>query len=438
MKLFPHQEQTLERLAAYKGGGYGVWYAPGGGKSRTTIEYVQGVGFKKTLIVSPAFVRKTWEREFKLWGRKQSNIKLLSSGKDVEEAKDAAIVVTSYELLKHIDWKFDCVVFDEGHYLSQEKSLRSGHARRVANLSEETLVLSLTGTPVPKEPKDLWNLLDTMNPRMFGSYWSFVRRYCKEVENPYTPSGKMWVGLREDRAGELMRRLDTVSHRVSFDEFAAHVPRMRIQPLYVKGPKLKKGLDWDDPDSWESLLAMNSSNKIDAVVEKTDEAVNGGLKKLCWGVWLHSTAEQLAARIKALGIDTYVVNGLTPSDERQAVLDVWADNPRPAVVIVGIAAIKEGVNELVHAQVAGCVEIPWRPSDLDQYMKRFERLNSQHSVLFHFFIAEGSRDERAANAYLTRKADINQIIKPGQDDLAAVETLGRVQSNEEILAGLFT
>lgn len=434
--LFPHQAEGLRRLTEFKGGGYGLFYAPGGGKSRTAIEYVESVN-EKTLITCPAFVRKTWQREFNLWGRRPLNISLLSSGKDVEEARAADVVITSYELLKHVDWPVGVCVFDEAHYLAAEKSQRSQHARRVANLSENTFVVALTGSPAPQSPIDLWNLLDTMNPGMFGTYWQFVRRYCNEEACEWAPSGKKWTGLRKDRAEELMRRLDGVAHRVSFDEFAQHVPRMRIQPIYIKGSRLKKGFDWDDPACFESLLSLNSSAKIDAVVEKTEESLRGGVTKFCWGVWLHQTAHELDARMRALGLNSYIVNGETPSDQRQAIMDAWAADSRPAVLMAGIAAVGAGVNELVAAQVAGCVEVPWRVSDLDQYMKRFERLNSTFSTMFYFFLVENSRDERAANAYLTRKGDINMVIRPGEDDTAAMKAFqGAEMSDEDVLADL--
>lgn len=436
-ELFPHQREGLRRLAEFKGGGFGLFYAPGGGKTRCAIEYTESCDDGlKTLVVCPAFVRRTWQREWKIWGRRPLNIQLLSSGKDVEAASAADVAITSYELLKHVDWAVGRLVLDEAHYVSQEKSQRSGEVRRIANLDLETYVLALTGSPAPKEPKDLWNLLDTMNPGMFGSYWSFVRRYCKEVPQPYAPSGKMWIGLREDRAPELMRRLDAVSHRVTFDEFAAHVPRMRMSPVFIKPARAKKGLDWDDPQSFEALLGLNSSAKIDTVCEITQENLQAGITKFCWGVWLHQTAETLRARMEALGLKTFVVNGETPSDKRQAVFDAWARCAEPTVMIAGIAAVGVGVNELVAAQVAGCVEIPWRPSDLDQFMKRFERLNSTFSTMFYFFVVENSRDEKAAKAYLNRKADINAVIAAGEDDMAAIGALKNERSDEDLLRDL--
>lgn len=435
-ELFPHQAEGIRRLQAFKGGGYGLFYAPGGGKSRTAIEYIESEKFVKTLIVCPAFVRRTWRREWNLWGKRPLIIQLLSSGKDVEAARSADVVITSYELLKHVDWPVDCLTLDEAHMVSSERSQRSKEARRVANLSENTLVLALTGSPAPQEPRDLHNLLDIMNPGSFGTYGSFVYRYCNQIPNEFSPSGRIFKGLRADRAQELMQKLDLYSHRVSFDEFAQHVPRMRMQPIYIKGSRLKKGFSWDDPNCWEDLLSMNSSAKIDAVVEKTEESMRGGVNKFCWGVWLHQTAHELEGRMKALGLNTYIVNGETPSDQRQAIMDAWANDSCPAALMAGIAAVGVGVNELVAAQVAGCVEVPWRVADLDQFMKRFERLNSTFSTMFYFFLVEGGRDERAANAYLNRKEDINMVIRPGEDDKATVNALKREQSDEDILASL--
>lgn len=439
--LFPHQAEGVRRLNAFKGGGYGLFYAPGGGKSRTAIEYLRRSRPKRTLIVCPAFVRKTWEREFGLWAPEgEFAITNVSKGKDFAKVAGGdclSVVVTSYELLKHFKEPVDVIVLDEGHYLARDSSIRSKEARRIANLSGETFVLALTGTPAPQEPRDLWNLLDTMNPGMFGSYWSFVRRYCNEVPNPWTPMGKEFKGLRQDRAAELSRLLDRVSHRVTFDEFAAHVPKLRPSVIHIKGRRKAK-LDWDDPAAFESLLELNSSAKIDAIVELTESSILGGLKKFCWGTWLKSTAEHLQGRIEALGIKTYVVNGDVASDDRQSVFDQWAKETKPAVLIVGIAAVKEGVNELVAAEVAGVVEIPWRANDMTQFTKRFERLNSKHSTLFYFFVVEGNkRDERAAAAFVRRQSDINAIIAAGHDDKTLVETLKLQEaSDEDVLSAL--
>lgn len=437
---YPHQLVGLAKLKevyrAGKMGGWGHFWALGGGKSRTIVEFLDDEKPGKTLICVPAFMRRPWLKEFKTW-RPDSTLRVSSvaSGKDVAALEEHDVLLCSYELLKHLTGPYDVLVIDEGHYIAKENAQRSKDVKRIANSNADCFMIPLTGSPMPNEPADIWNLLDTMNPGSFGDYWRFVRRYCAEVACPWTPSGKQWRGLDPAKAVELAKRLDTVSHRVVKEEFVHLLPKFSIEARYIKAKRAKKGFSWDDPESFEQLLAMNSPAKLDAVVEMVVEQKEAGAKCFTIATWLKDTAAHAVERMKALGLEVYLVTGDVKPDERFDILEAWRASTLPRCLVCTIASCGVGT-DLTATEVGAVIELPWRAVDLVQFIGRFSRLSSKHASKLFIYVVEDSREEKAAQVFIRRQNEINSVVRPGSDEAGGVRALDRKVSDEDILAEL--
>jgi hypothetical protein len=83
------------------------------------------------------------------------------------------------------------------------------------------------------------------------------------------------------------------------------------------------------------------------------------------------------------------------------------------------------------------VEIPWRPSDLAQFVARFNDAEHDHAGLLVPIVIDGSREERAVNAFITKQTEIQQIVAPSSDEqkaLASFVAMGK--SDEDLLKEL--
>lgn len=435
--LFLHQEIAAKNLdTAFKEGrsGFGLSIAMRGGKTRISIEFIKRRSEEnlalRAVIVSPASVRKNWQREFRKWTNLEAT--LVSPGKKID-LEGPGIYVTSYELLKKFVGgpSIDILCLDEAHMISSDKSLRSKAVRAV--IGENTFVVALTGTLIPNQIRDLWNPVDVVTPGLLGSFGSFIVRYSNKIPNEYSPSGFVYSGLNQARAEELKQRMAPHWQRTVKQDFAHLLPKFDVVPRYVT-PKRKK-FDWDDEAVFEELLAANSPLKLDTMMEVLDEAIEGGQKKFCVAAWLHQTVDQIVGLCKARGWEVFQVDGRVGSDGRLEILDAWRNEKRIGVLVAGIGAVGIGLS-LSASETSVMVEIPWRPSDLDQFVNRFNDAEHDHPGLVVPIVVEGSREERAINRYVTKRDDIDLLVAVSSTEAQAKKAFERGESDEDILKGL--
>jgi SNF2 family DNA or RNA helicase len=72
----------------------------------------------------------------------------------------------------HIVW--DYVVCDEAHRIKNRKTIRTRAIKSLSSLRR----VALTGTPMDKDPSEMWSILNWLYPDDFKSYWKFRDRYC--------------------------------------------------------------------------------------------------------------------------------------------------------------------------------------------------------------------------------------------------------------------
>lgn len=170
--LWKHQQVAIER--AGKSFYFGLFFEPGTGKTRTTIEILRRVYTEhgkvlNTLIITPLVTVKNWQEE---WG-KYSRIKqdfvvpLLGTGAQKlatfkKSNYTPRIYVINYDALVNTDLRdtltsfgFDCLVIDESHYIKTYNSKRSKAVHKIADKAMYRYILS--GTPVLNSPEDIWS-----------------------------------------------------------------------------------------------------------------------------------------------------------------------------------------------------------------------------------------------------------------------------------------
>ena len=144
----------------------------------------------KTLIVCPASLVYNWESEA---GRFTPDLRVMAvSGtasvreKIFSQARDADLVITSYDLLKreveeYEKLTFDCIVVDEAQYIKNPGTL----AARSVKAIPAPFRFALTGTPIENRLSDLWSIFDFIMPGYLYSY----QKFRKEMEHPIVSGG---------------------------------------------------------------------------------------------------------------------------------------------------------------------------------------------------------------------------------------------------------
>lgn len=153
-------------------------------------------GNTAVVVVCPSIAKGVWRRETARW-RPDLVVDVRNGRGSFRFPKRGEMVVINYDLLP-TNYE-DCpgfedaklfvesggelvVVSDEGHFLTNPKSLRSKSMKKLFALASRRMVL--TGTPLPNKPEQLWNVLDVIGVahEAFVSKKEFVRVFNgKEV-----------------------------------------------------------------------------------------------------------------------------------------------------------------------------------------------------------------------------------------------------------------
>lgn len=216
---------------------------PGLGKTRTLLSALSQAGAKRPLIVCPAIVRTHWQREAEAmvaYAAKQLTIK------SYDEITRGGVLLMK-ELLRGTK-AIDSIVLDEAHYLKNGMAKRTkmllgtdGYARRLP------IVFPASGTPMPKNPAEIWTILASTFPEIVREYglrrrYEFVARFCV-TRNVFVRGHNIEkvVGVKnEDQLQEILSR---VMLRRTLADVGLDVPELIWQKLYVDGDGKDFGAD---------------------------------------------------------------------------------------------------------------------------------------------------------------------------------------------------
>ncbi|MFA7017825.1 MAG: SNF2-related protein [Sphaerochaetaceae bacterium] len=171
---------------------------PGLGKTVTALTALKRLGIEEgpILVIGPKISLGVWRDEAMKWFGDES---LLYSG-DIPVHKRSTVLeklerdkipllITNYAMIGDIlqyRTAWQAVICDEIHLggLLNHKSATFGKVRRL----RYRYMFLITGTPVRRNPADLFAPLHLLDPFKFKSYWSFVWKHCIVIEGPFGKS----------------------------------------------------------------------------------------------------------------------------------------------------------------------------------------------------------------------------------------------------------
>jgi SNF2 family DNA or RNA helicase len=207
-KLWAHQALAVEKAKALfnpldpQASGFALLMDPGVGKTGTAIHILRGQmnshkRFLRTLILCPPIVRKNWVDELLLNSKiPRSKITILDgSGKHrlktfLQKSLEPHIFISNFEALLMPDlyralqvWQIEAFIADESHKLKSYSAKRSKLAERLANAGPVIPYKQiLTGTPVLKDPMDLYQqfLILDGGRTLGGNFFAFRARFFRD------------------------------------------------------------------------------------------------------------------------------------------------------------------------------------------------------------------------------------------------------------------
>ncbi|USH45059.1 helicase [Gordonia phage Camerico] len=399
IKFYQHQVDGVRRAATMQS--FLLADEMGLGKSLQALTvYGIDLAMKRSqtmIVVCPTTLKKNWAKEIEKF---MGVVKyMILSNKNIERrerelAKFGAVtgpkvLIMNYEQVRpHVDTinslLFDIVVFDEAHMLKNPAAARTKACMQI----NATRRFMLTGSPIMNQVNDLWVLLHMIQPKEFGSYHWFVNNYC--VFGGY--KDKQVIGVKNEL--ELNAKLNTVMiRRLKKDVLdlpeVQYTTRMvglspKQQKLYDEViEELQLTYDEDDEEEVEEIdnplhrftrlkqicgttaTVLTSkedySEKLDAAVWDARELVKMGERVVAFTGFRPVQEAYVNRLVREFNnvknrrvngafakmrdpFPVFVLNGDTPADERQEIVDQWSNSELPGVIVCTYHVAGVGLN----------------------------------------------------------------------------------------------
>lgn len=456
----------------------------------------------RVLILCPASLRINWLREGKKWSVKPRKFYIVKESTDLIPA-DAGVVICNYDLLvykptwsqvfkriaEYIEWevktdpgdctytdgqgmlrptvleqiesrRFNYLFADEAHYLKNARATRSklvlgARGKGGGLIDHADKFIPLTGTPIVTKPMDMHPLLALLDPKTFGNFFTFGKRYCNGFQKKVGRDKFVWDFSGSSNSDELQEKLrSTVMIRRLKKDVLTDLPPKRRQlivlPMDENDRVLRRerdaaslvqekldtmaahveeaaaNLSVDDESDSKARLAYveavgklsnamsvafaetsivrhaTAVKKIPFVVEHLETMFEEGVGKVICFVHHHDVADALQAKFADEAVSC---TGSTSMGDRQAAVDRFQNDPSCKLFIGNIQAAGTGLT-LTAASHVVFAELSWVPNELTQAEDRAHRYGQKEHVLIQHLVFDGSLDARQA-AYCIRRQDIS-------------------------------
>jgi hypothetical protein len=416
----------------------------------------------KMILVCPLALKFNWADEIEkftsfkytmLDGTPTVRIRQLIEFNEITHAK---VLIVNYEQVqKHLGtlnaMNFDLAVFDEAHAMKSPKAARTKACQ--ALLAKRNFML--TGSPMLNQVNDLYVIMDKIQPRKHGSYYTFVNRYC--VFGGY--KDKSIVGVKNEK--ELKGYLEQIMVRrlkkdvLDLPEVQTITKKVGLYPeqkkLYdevVEDMLLTTGSS-DGPDAIENALTKflrlkqicgttatvlesreDKSEKLDQVVEDVLEVMGNGHKVVVF-TQFREVQRCFNARMAAAApkYPLYSMNGDMPGADRVEYVKQWAAEPGAAAFCGMIQVIGVGLN-MTAARHGFFIDKLFVPMLNRQAVDRMHRIGADTTQAIQIFdyLVRGTVESRV-ETILRNKADVFENIVE-KDDWHA-KLIAALQAAEE-------
>lgn len=429
-ELYPFQYVGVQ-FAQLAGGRCLIGDDMGVGK---TIQAIAHIGLNQdklpALIVVPASVKFNWLKECKAW-LPDMKVEVLQGRKGV--IPDADIVVCNYDLMSYreeslCDYGFNIVIFDESHYLKNNKAQRTQSSLSVAKLSES--VICLSGTAITNRPNEFFTTLNLLRPNEFPHFFDYGLRYCDGQQTRFG-----WDFTGASNTDELHSRTRDFCIRRLKSEVLTELPdKVRtivdISPSKADITRYKKvHRSWmDEYESYDVLPAGFVLNMLTALrhecgLIKVDSAfeyikdyneitgkpivVFAHHKDVLKGLYdkLHADKDK-KWRVAP-------ITGDTPPQKRQEYVEYFQDN-KLDVILCSTVAAKEGIT-LTAADTVVFIEREWVPGWEEQAEDRVNRIGQESQSVHAVYLSVPDTIDEKFNMVVEQKREVVKAVLDGGD-----------------------
>lgn len=400
---------------------------------------------KKTpmLVIAPVTLLENWKREIKKFAPQMNPYIHHGSRRTgrYQDLKNYDVVIVSYNtavtdlsMLRMIAWPL--VSVDEAQNIKNPSSERA----RSVKMIPRDMSIAISGTPFENHVTDIWSITDFVLPEYLGSLASFTSTISDDIygaqliEPMLTPI--MIRRLVSDVADDLPDKViipQPIRMSESESQEYDRIRREALQQSQSTTPNLgllqKLRMFCTHPNVIETehiTDPIDASVKYERLCEILDEIISSGEKTLIFTSYKKMFEIFIYDLTRRYGIPVLAINGETPVEERQTLVDTFSSIQDSAILILNPRAAGTGLN-ITAANHVIHYNLEWNPALEDQSSARAFRKGQEKTVFIHrlFYI---DSVEQVVNERIEKKRAISEV--------AIVGTSGEQENREDIINAL--
>lgn len=450
----------------------------GSGKSRQSVVASMETKSDKILIICPASLKSTWKREICTYND-PSDVSIISgskwdlgnkftivnydildnfykiptetvyeeielpngekerrpvmvksqSGKMVEKKKKSRKKQIIKDCLSQSPMflsKFDCVIIDEAHKLSNNTSIRYKVIEDFLARSKPQYVFLLTGTPLTNRPMNLYNVLKLIDAEVTHDYDYYVNRYCDGQKMTLSDGREITLSNGASNLDELkekikhvyIRRLltdmtDMVDKNIETRYYELSETQMkRYEELWDEYVKAQIEQGNDDSEEYRQLVEgilvrqYLAKEMIANTIQLADEKIEDGEKVII----ICTFTDEINELKKYYGNKCVVYDGKMTAKRKDKAEHEFMNNPKIKVFIGQIIACSVGLT-LTAAHTLIFNSFSFSSAENKQAEDRIYRINQTKDVVCIYQLFNDSISQRMFDIVTRKKIIMDKTIK---------------------------
>lgn len=416
--------------------------AMGLGKSATAIATVELLNLFPCLIVCPATVKKSWEKEWKKVSPKRT-VHIIDSkdGDDLDWKVDVTIINYDYLFKKNkkgedvklryrsLSKKWGSIVLDEIHLCKNSKTMRSKAVSKIVKKARR--VYALSGTLIQNRPQELINTLNILGrfKDIFPDLKYFLYRYCnaKRTRFGLDCSGatytlelhnilKHYCYYRKER-NEVLKELPEVIEQTIECDITNKKEYQKAQDDFIEWlssineEAAERALRAEHLVRLSVLKDLSIKGKTKFILSFLKEwrEISQEEKLIVFGV----RSEPLKILQKEFSEDSVLVIGEQVTSEKMKRVEEFKSSKQ--FIFANIATLSTGIDGLQQC----CsnmlfIELPPRPSDLEQAKARIDRMGQKEEMNIYYILSNDTIDMDLKEV-IEEKTVITDAVNKGQN-----------------------
>ncbi|KAJ5578680.1 DNA repair and recombination protein [Penicillium hispanicum] len=457
---------------------------------------------KKALIVCPVTLINNWKKEFRKWlGNERIGVFVFDDKRkrltDFTKGKAYSIMIVGYEKLRTVQEGLakgtgvDIIIADEGHRL---KTLQNKSGQAIQSLNAAKRVI-LSGTPIQNDLKEFFATVDLVNPGILGTFKAFIREFETPIVRSRQPEAtKKDIEKGESRNEELRELTSKFILRRTADVLAKYLPPKSEYVLFCKPTRTQakiyqavlaspifqtalgntesalqlitilkklcnspsllsaKNNDQSPNETIAALLSSlppnltrhfspSASAKVRVLDQILDSMRSNTAEKIVLVSNYTSTLNLLATLLTSLGLPFLRLDGSTPAQKRQPLVDDFNRLPAESCFAFLLSAKAGGTGlNLIGASRLVLFDVDWNPATDIQAMARIHRDGQKHHCRIYRVILKGSLEEKIwqrqvtklglADSVMEHKDNVSQFSTAELRDLFRLDEESRCQTHD--------